>query len=47
MLSISSVALARLGNIEVVAVLSRVIEDLVRGKSFEKSLVLLEVIEDN
>ena len=36
MLSISSVALARLGNIEVVKVLSRVIEDLVRGKSFEK-----------
>ncbi|CAG2231060.1 PDSS1 [Mytilus edulis] len=32
LLSVSSVALARLGNTEVVAVLSQVIEDLVRGE---------------
>lgn len=40
-LSAASVALARIGNITIISVLSQVIEDLVRGKVFSICIFIL------
>lgn len=37
-LAAASLALARIGNVTAISVLSQVIEDLVRGKAFKHSL---------